>query len=56
MTSEVGSKGSPDAAPGSVAKEGIVTVAVIDSGVHTPHPHLPSVAGGITFDLEGRSS
>jgi len=36
--------------------DGGVTVAVIDSGVHTPHPHLPSVAGGIAFDLEGRSS
>jgi Subtilase family len=35
---------------------GTVTVAVIDSGVHTPHPHLPSVAGGVAFDLEGRAS
>jgi subtilase family protein len=35
---------------------GAVTVAVIDSGVHTPHPHLPSVAGGVAFDLEGHAS
>lgn len=33
-----------------------VTVAVIDSGVHVPHPHLPDVAGGISIDLEGRAS
>jgi hypothetical protein len=30
-----------------------VTVAVIDSGANVPHPHLPSVAGGVAFDLEG---
>jgi hypothetical protein len=30
-----------------------VTVAVIDSGVNVPHPHLPGVAGGIAFDLAG---
>lgn len=34
--------------------EGAVTVAVIDSGANTPHPHLPAVAGGVAFDLEGR--
>ncbi|MGE0157837.1 MAG: S8 family serine peptidase [Gemmatimonadales bacterium] len=33
-----------------------IGVAVIDSGVNVPHPHLPSVAGGIAFDLEGRES
>ncbi|MDX1493752.1 MAG: S8 family serine peptidase [Longimicrobiales bacterium] len=33
-----------------------VTVAVVDSGVHVPHPHLPSVAGGVAIDLEGRES
>lgn len=33
-----------------------VTVAVIDSGAHVPHPHLPHIAGGIAFDLEGRTS
>jgi subtilisin family serine protease len=33
-----------------------VGVAVIDSGVNVPHPHLPSVAGGIAFDLEGNES
>jgi hypothetical protein len=32
-----------------------VRVAVIDSGAHTPHPHLPAVEGGVAFDLEGRS-
>lgn len=31
-----------------------VTVAVVDSGANTPHPHLPAVAGGVAFDLEGR--
>ena len=31
-----------------------VRVAVVDSGANTPHPHLPAVAGGIAFDLEGR--
>ncbi len=30
-----------------------VTVAVVDSGAHVPHPHLPNVAGGVAFDLEG---
>ena len=33
---------------------GRVTVAVVDSGVNVPHPHLPGVAGGVTFDVEGR--
>jgi len=31
-----------------------VTVAVVDSGVNVPHPHLPRVAGGVTIDLEGK--
>jgi subtilisin family serine protease len=30
-----------------------VRVAVVDSGVNVPHPHLPTVAGGVTLDLEG---
>jgi len=30
-----------------------ITVAVIDSGAHVPHPHLPDVAGGVAIDLEG---
>jgi len=30
-----------------------VAVAVVDSGVNVPHPHLPSVAGGLALDLEG---
>jgi subtilisin family serine protease len=30
-----------------------VTVAIIDSGVHVPHAHLPRVAGGVAIDLEG---
>ena len=29
-------------------------VAVVDSGVNVPHPHLPAVAGGTAFDVEGR--
>lgn len=33
-----------------------VTVAVVDSGANVPHPHLPRVAGGVAFDLEGRES
>jgi hypothetical protein len=33
-----------------------VGVAVIDSGVNVPHPHLPTVAGGVAFDLEGNES
>lgn len=31
----------------------VVSVAVIDSGVNVPHPHLPGVAGGVAFDLDG---
>lgn len=31
----------------------VVTVAVVDSGVNVPHPHLPGVAGGVAFDLDG---
>ena len=30
-----------------------VTVAIVDSGVNVPHPHLPAVAGGVAIDLEG---
>ena len=33
-----------------------VSVAVIDSGVNVPHPHLPSVSGGVAFDLRGQES
>lgn len=33
-----------------------VGVAVIDSGANVPHPHLPSVTGGVGFDLEGNES
>lgn len=29
---------------------------MIDSGAHVPHPHLPSVAGGVAFDLQGAES
>lgn len=35
---------------------GPVTVAVVDSGVNVPHPHLPEIAGGVAIDLEGRES
>ena len=31
-----------------------VRVAIIDSGVHSSHPHIGGVAGGIGFDQEGR--
>jgi hypothetical protein len=31
-----------------------VRVAVIDSGVNVPHPHLPGVSGGLGLDLHGR--
>jgi len=30
-----------------------VTIAVVDSGVNVPHPHLPGVAGGVALDLDG---
>lgn len=33
-----------------------IGVAVIDSGVNVPHPHLPDVAGGVAFDLRGSES
>jgi subtilisin family serine protease len=33
-----------------------VTIAVIDSGVNVPHPHLAAVAGGVSFDLKGKES
>ena len=33
-----------------------VTIAVIDSGVNVPHPHLPGVAGGVALDLAGGES
>lgn len=33
-----------------------IRVAVIDSGAHVPHPHLPSIAGGVAFDLKGEQS
>lgn len=35
---------------------GRVTVAVVDSGVHVPHPHLPEVAGGIALLPDGREA
>ena len=35
---------------------GSVSIAVVDSGVHIPHPHLPSVAGGVTLGVEGYES
>ena len=30
-----------------------ISIAVVDSGVHVPHPHLPGVAGGVTLELDG---
>lgn len=35
---------------------GVITVAVVDSGVNVPHPHLPGVAGGVGITLEGAMS
>jgi hypothetical protein len=34
----------------------LLHVAIIDSGVNIPHPHLPAVADGIAFDVEGGTS
>jgi hypothetical protein len=31
----------------------VMRVAIVDSGVNVPHPHLPAVAGGLTFDPAG---
>lgn len=33
-----------------------VSVAVVDSGVNVPHPHLPRVQGGVGIDLQGRDT
>ena len=33
-----------------------ISVAVIDSGVNVPHPHLPAVAGGLAMDFQGNVS
>lgn len=33
-----------------------VSVAIVDSGVNVPHPHLPAVAGGLAIDFEGNVS
>ena len=33
-----------------------VSVAVVDSGVHVPHPHLPGVAGGVSLELDAGTS
>ena len=38
------------------ASAATVAVAVIDSGVNVPHPHLPAVAGGVAFALDGSAS
>ncbi|MBT8488210.1 MAG: S8 family serine peptidase [Gemmatimonadetes bacterium] len=39
-----------------VLATGVITVAVVDSGVNVPHPHLPGVAGGVSIDLDGVES
>jgi subtilisin family serine protease len=31
-----------------------VRIAILDSGVHTEHPHIGRIEGGIGFDAEGR--
>ena len=33
-----------------------VSVAIVDSGVSVPHPHLPGVAGGVAIDLHGKET
>ena len=33
-------------------KDTPITLAVVDSGVNIPHPHLPAVKSGISFDPE----
>ena len=38
------------------APDDAISIAVVDSGVNVPHPHLPSVAGGVAFDLKGGES
>ena len=35
-------------------KDKTIALAVVDSGVNIPHPHLPAVQSGISFDREGR--
>lgn len=35
-------------------KDKPITLAVVDSGVNIPHPHLPAVQSGISFDREGQ--
>ncbi len=35
-------------------KDKPITLAVVDSGVNIPHPHLPAVEGGTSFDSEGQ--
>lgn len=32
-----------------------IRIAVIDSGVHSPHPHIGPIAGGITITPEGET-
>ena len=34
-------------------KDKPIALAVVDSGVNIPHPHLPAVQSGISFDREG---
>lgn len=33
-----------------------VSVAIVDSGANVPHPHLPTVAGGVALDFAGNES
>jgi len=42
--------------PGGLVGRTPVTVAIVDSGVHTPHPHLPDVAGGVALLPDGSVS
>lgn len=54
MGAKVG-EGAADRAA-RAGSEAPIGVAVIDSGAHVPHPHLPAIAGGVAFDLKGERS
>ena len=49
-------RGMSDSHAGRPEQRLPVTVAIVDSGVHTPHPHLPEVAGGIALLPDGSAS
>ena len=45
-----------DPSVGPATEREPVSVAIVDSGVHTPHPHLPGVAGGVALLPDGSTS